>query len=381
MSVTSPARQTPVLVLGGYGVFGHRLCKRLVGDEQLHVIVAGRRKPAAADLVDVSQRSDVRATLSAVQIDAASPRLADDIAQVGARIVVNLCGPFQRQDYRVAEACVVARAHYIDLADARDFVCGIRTLHSRAKAADVLVTSGASSVPALSSAVVSVFARQFSQIDSVEIGISPGNRTARGTATVASILAYCGEPVRIWKGGRWARAFGWKDHTSHRYPAPVGRRWLALCDVPDLSLLPERYGVVRSVVFRAGLELSVLHFGLALLSVLRRSKLVPNLQRFAAPLTWIADRFRRFGTDVGAMHVTVIGTDHHQQSIARRWTLVATNGDGPFVPTLAATAAIRLLARSELRVRGAWPCIDLLGLDDILVGTRDLAIRTQVEQW
>ena len=81
------------------------------------------------------------------------------------------------------------------------------------------------------------------------------------------------------------------------------------------------------------------------------------------------------------MHVALIGSDHDRKRMARRWTLVATNGHGPFVPALAAAALVRLLAVSELRIRGAWPCIDLLKLDDILVGTRDLAIRTQVEQW
>jgi hypothetical protein len=46
----------------------------------------------------------------------------------------------------------------VDLADGRDFVCGIDVLDPQAKAAGVLLLSGASSVPALSSAVVDALA-------------------------------------------------------------------------------------------------------------------------------------------------------------------------------------------------------------------------------
>ena len=46
-------------------------------------------------------------------------------------------------------ACIAAGAHYLDLADARDFVARIGTLDAAARAAGVAIISGASSVPAL----------------------------------------------------------------------------------------------------------------------------------------------------------------------------------------------------------------------------------------
>jgi hypothetical protein len=96
---------------------------------------------------------------------------------------------------------------------------------------------------------------------------------------------------------------------------------------------------------------------------------------------WTADRFKRWGSSVGAMHVEVAGNGRDGKRMARRWTLIAINGDGPFVPTLAASALVRLLMRDQLRIRGAWPCVGLLKLDDILAGARNLAVRTQVERW
>ena len=87
-----------------------------------------------------------------------SDDLAAELRWLDAGVVVHAAGPFQGQDYAVARACIEARAHYVDLADARGYVCGIGALDEAARRSDVLVVSGASSVPALSSAVVDMLA-------------------------------------------------------------------------------------------------------------------------------------------------------------------------------------------------------------------------------
>ena len=60
-------------------------------------------------------------------------------------------------DHRVARACINQRCHYLDLADAREFVATIDALDADAKANDVLVVSGASSVPCLTAAVIDAY--------------------------------------------------------------------------------------------------------------------------------------------------------------------------------------------------------------------------------
>jgi saccharopine dehydrogenase-like NADP-dependent oxidoreductase len=368
-----------VVVAGGYGVFGRRLCTLLARNAALQVVIAGRDVRRGALLAAALRQRGARATLDAIALDARSTSLADTLARVGGEVVVNVAGPFQDQDYRVAEACLRTRCHYIDLADARDFVCGIGRLDDAATGAGVLVTTGASSVPALSTAVVDELARAYRRIDSVDIGISPGNRTERGEATVAGILRYCGEPLSLWRDGCWQTAYGWAEQKRHRYPPPVGWRRLALCDVPDLTLLPARFPGVASVVFRAGLELSSLHLGLAVLSALHRRGLLPNLRRYAAPLSRLAGTLRAIGTDAGAMHVELAGEDRSGSRSRVRWTLVAERGDGPFVPTLVASALVAKLAAGTLAIRGALPCVGLVDLADVLREANGLAIRTQVE--
>jgi hypothetical protein len=218
-----------VLVIGGYGFFGRRLVERLARQPGLHVIVAGRSAAQGQTLVQTLRRSAV-SELSCATLDIHTPELERALQALAPDVVVHTCGPFQGQQYHVAEACIAAGAHYIDLADGREFVAGIGCLQKQALAAGLAVISGASSVPALSSTVADHLAQGFTRVETIDIGISPGNRTDRGLSTIQAILSYCGKPLPV---NGPAPAFGWIGSRRHVYPAPVGRRLLSPCDVPD----------------------------------------------------------------------------------------------------------------------------------------------------
>src|SRR5262249_44153336 len=140
---------------------------------------------------------------------------------------------------------------YIDLADGRQFVAGIRQLDGLARSRGLSVVSGASSVPALSAAVVDHFLHAFEHLESIRIGISSGGRVP-GPATVRGVFGCAGRQIQQLTHGAWEKPYGWSDLRRHRFPLPVGRRWLANCDVPDLELLPQRYPSLKTVSFQAG---------------------------------------------------------------------------------------------------------------------------------
>lgn len=368
-----------VLVLGGYGFFGSRVVCLLAREPFLTVVVAGRSK-ARADAF-VKGLCSAKARLQCEQVDAASAEsLSLLLSSEKPDVVINTCGPFQGLDYVVARLCVGARCHYIDLADGRAFVSGITSLDAVAKDAGVALVSGASSVPGLSGAVLESLASGFSRIDSVEVGISPGNRTERGLATIRAILSYCGESVPVWANGAISPTSGWTRMVIHRYPTPVGRRLLTDCDVPDLVVVPLRYPGVRNVRFLAGLELPVLHLGLWGLSLLRKWGLLPNLSRYAGIMKRVSEWFLFFGSDAGAMHVRVEGLGRDGAPHKRIWTLLAEEGDGPYVPALCSVAIVRRLLVEGGGVRkGAFVAPALVSVEEILAVAKGLAIRSEVE--
>jgi hypothetical protein len=176
--------------------------------------------------------------------------------------VVDAAEPFQGAQYRLAEAALAAGMHYVDLGEARDFAAGFGALDPQARAAGLVALSGASSTPALSDAVLERLTLEWRQLDTVEIAISPGNHNSpRGLSVVQAILSYAGRPVRVFVDGVWTEWAGW-GRPIRREMSGLGKRWLSLCETPDLDLVPAPFAPRAAAIFPAGLELSVMHLGL-----------------------------------------------------------------------------------------------------------------------
>ena len=362
-----------VLLIGAGGVFGTRIARQLAGDRRFELIIGGRHLATLETLR--AELADSAIELGTLDVTAAEFNMA--LTELRPQLVIHAAGPFQGQDYRVAEACLACGSDYVDLADARDFACGISELDARARASGRLLISGASTVPALSSAVIDALLPRFSRLEAIEHAISPGNRTPRGDATVAAILGYCGKPLRLWRDGKWQRAYGWMAGRRQRFA--FGVRWVALCDVPDLDLFPARYPDARSVAFRAGLELKRLHFGTLLAAWLVRLGLVRNLSRYAPRLRRISEWWLASGSDVGGMVVELAGRDASDRPLHLRWTLTAAAGEGLQVPATPAVVLARKIADGELRIHGAMPCMGLFTLDEALAALDGFAITTELD--
>jgi len=202
-----------VLIIGGYGNFGQFISKTLSQEADLKIIVAGRSIEKAQKCV---------AELNGVnQAEAAFIDINDDadavLNQIKPHIVIHTSGPFQTQGYEVANACIDMGAHYIDLADGRDFVTGIAELDAAAKQAGVSVISGASSVPCLTAALIDYYQQDFSEIHSVDYGITTAQKTTRGLATTAAILGYTGKPFTTLINGKQSFVYGWQSLRARKY--------------------------------------------------------------------------------------------------------------------------------------------------------------------
>lgn len=351
-----------ILVVGGAGAFGQRLVEGLLATTDATVIVAGRSPHRYASLVDALRQLYGQDRVEAVALD--RDQALDTLQHLKPFCVVDAAGPFQNAQPNLARAAIAAGCHYVDLADARDFVTCFKSLDAKAREAGVLAATGASSTPALSGAAVSALTDGWRKVDEISIAISPGNRAPRGLSVVEAILAYAGRPVSVWLDGRWTTRPGWGELVKGDMPG-LGPRWLSLCETPDLDLLPARYPSVRTVRFRAGLELSILHLGLWALTLLVRYGLIRSLRPWAAPLQTIASLFERLGTDRGGMSVNVSGVDANGCAVRATWSLVAEAGDGPNIPVLPALALLRGLLHGRVQAKGAKIASELLALDVI----------------
>src|SRR6266853_1732588 len=300
-----------VVVIGGYGNFGARVCRALAGSPAMEVVAAGRHPDEGrGGLADLN--------LQHARLDHSARDFPEALARLAPGLVIHCAGPFQSQDYRVALAALEAGAHYLDLADGRQFVTRFPNyVYPAARAAQRVAISGASSAPALSSAVIDSLIARLSQVEEIQIAIAPGQRAARGEATIAAVLGYAGRRFKWRSGGAWRDAWGWQELRRVRFYA-LGARWAAACDVPDLELFPKRYPGLRTMEFRASLEIGAQQFAL-----------------------WLAALLRRRGVH-----------------------LPADAQHGPEIPCMAAVLLARKLAQGGVAQPGAFSCMGFLTLPE-----------------
>lgn len=356
-----------VVVLGGYGNFGKRIVENLTSIGDITILIAGRSLSKSTELVESLKANSV-AKLEPLAIDIFAGDFNERLATLAPYLVIHTGGPFQGQGYQVPKACIECGAHYIDLADDRRFVCDIAELDNQAKDKNVLVVSGASSVPGLSSTVVEHYQEQFSAIESIDLAIAPGNKAERGLATVEAILSYTGHPLNVFKEGRWQDVYGWMDSRNNDFGGFVGKRHLANVDVPDLELFPTRYSVTQQVSFQAGLELPLLHKTMVGMAYLSKMGLVKNWAPLSKAIVSTSNVFLPFGSDNGAMEVLVYGKGNNGNAKKIKWVLYAPNGNGPYIPTLSTIILARKLlsddSQNSLQETGAKPCVGMFELND-----------------
>jgi len=276
-----------VLVLGA-GYFGRLLIDDLPRHADCDLIVAGRRRfrstrvqTALADLWDPSSLERVLA---------------------GVNIAICSAGPFQGLPTSLVDLCLKHRVHYIDLADDRSFVRKVRLLARGAN--ETAVCTGWSTVSALSGVLVQIAGEGLGAIDSICIHMAPGNRGARHTATVASLMYSVGQQFTVLRDGVWRTVTGWSEPRDFAFPPPIGRRRGFLVDVPDHELFPELFNA-RTVEFRTSSELPLWNRSVSLLRWLVDRRVVRDwvrwsrvFQRTAAFLSWMGHDYGSIGVEV-----------------------------------------------------------------------------------
>jgi hypothetical protein len=361
---------TRVLLLGAYGFFGSRIAAALARNPRIRLVLAGRDEQKATALAyQLGLTGD-----HARAVDATDARLPGQLKKLGIQVLIHTAGPFQNQSYGVAQAAIAAGCHYLDLADGREFVCGITRLDAAARAAGVSVVSGVSSLPALSSAVVDRYLPEFSRLDAIRIGISSG-ALVPGTATIRAVFGYCGQPFVALEDGKWIDVHGWLDTLAHEFPKQVGVRLLGRCDVPDLELLPKRYPGVRTVSFHAGFASQTAHRCIEWLAQRVRNGRIDSLTPIARPVATLARWLQPVFSDRGAMFVTLEGLDEDGAPHRLTWNLIARDNHGPNIPCAAAIALTNKIASGAAPAPGAAPCMGMLTVEDLLEPLKGLSIR------
>lgn len=354
-----------ILIIGGYGTFGGRLAQLLADDERLTLLIAGRSKQKAQAFCEqLSSKANKQALFFDRDGDVES-----QIREIKPTLVVDATGPFQiygDDPYKVIKACIVNGVDYVDLADGTEFVKNVHQFDQEAKAKNIFVLSGVSSLPVLSAAVIRRLSHDSLKIHSIKAGIAPSPYAGVGLNVIKAISSYAGKRLQLVRDHKPAYAYALTETMRYTIAPPghlpLDNNLYSLVDVPDLQVLPDLWPEVDSIWMGAGPVPEILHRMLIGLSWLVRMHLLPSLLPFARLFHYVMN-ILRWGEHRGGMFVLIHGTDKDGKSVERSWHLVAEGNDGPFIPSMGITALIRNILAGKRPVNGARP------------GTRDVELE------
>lgn len=353
------------LVLGAYGHYGRILCQKLTQIDGVTVLGAGKRADRLSQLAN-------ELDIETVMVDWRDKSLAGVLTENDVHLVIHAAGPFQGQDYSVAQACIEARCYYIDLADDRAFVNGIQELDKHARMANVLVASGMGMLT-LTDTIVEYLQDKVTIINHLDIGYS-GAGKAPGLASVMSSLEGCGKPIGLIEDGKKAEVVGLGDPTVHHFGNQFMSRELVNIDGPELEFLTAKY-CLKSISLKAGYG----QRGPKIMSAISRLVArgwVKKPQDLARKLLKLTALVERSSQGKGGVFVEIEGRDDSDRVVERVYEIHTAEGKYDELKVAPIAAMVKRLMGDFVPEAGAYPAIGLIRLEDILeaLGTEHVTI-------
>ena len=276
-----------VAVLGGYGTFGARVSRDLAGRGH-RVIVAGRDPRRAEALARALGPEHAGIGADVRELGACRRAIR------GTGVAVLCAGPFSALGGAPARAALEEGTHYVDIADDRAYIRGLRGLDAQFRGARLCAAYGCSSLPAVSSALALSLVGTNDRPQGARVTLYIGSANPKGEASVRAMVERLGRDVPTADGARP----GFGDPQTIPLPRPFGPRTAYTFDGPEHDLFPALLGV-SAVDVRVGFELPLAN---ALFALLARTGAHWG-RRTAAVLARVACLAPAIGTSGGAVLV------------------------------------------------------------------------------
>lgn len=372
--------QKRVLIIGGTGVFGQKLCHHIAKNFDLDLIISSRSENNAINWVHKLKRFYPSKNFEYAVLNT-KQNLDEVLNVVAPDVTIDCSGLFQSANYDIAKAAISAGSHFIDMADAPNYLDEFsNALDEAAKAKNVSCVSGASSSPGFTISAAKLITQDWQRIDDIEIAFVPGGKGDVGQSVIQAILSYAGKPITTWREVKRSKIDAWAASKLMKV-GQLGWRQVAPAETYDAVYLGEKLAVRSSVSFSAGLESPIEHYGVVLLAKLSKWGLPIGAPRIAKGLASLLYKIRfiikPFVSGRGGMIVraTGLGIDGaHQTS---EYELIVDDNNGPNIPIIPTAAVLRQLL-SENIPNGAKLAFDAITVSDIEAECSGYAITTQV---
>ncbi len=312
-----------VIVLGGLGLFGQTAVEQL-RQFGMQPLTASRRD--AADFrIDANNGDSIHAAL----------RSGD--------VVLDAAGPFYARSTALIEAAIEIGFDVVDLNDDLGYAESVLTLKPRIAAAGIRVLSSASSVSAVSAAMVRYSGIQLPT--RVDTFLAPASRHTANVGSAMSLWRSVGRPVRVLADGHLQTRVGWIETRPFSMPRPVGKITGHLFESADAVNLPRIWPSLRDVAMWVDTNTIGVN---SLLQMAAHSEPLRELMQQKVQLgTWLA---KKVGSSAGGIGYEIEDSDGHTAKYA------ITASENSFLTAVApAVLATVAIVKGRFQHRGLVP--------------------------
>jgi len=241
-------RTSTVVVLGGYGRVGSRLCRLFAEEKDINVVVAGRTLATAYRCVSDLVRGGARGSVSARFADTAH-RESLRQALKGCDLVV-VAAPVADSIRHVAAACLEAGCDCLDILPSSSVVAELGRLSGEIERRNRLFITQAGLCPGLPAALVRAVACSGEAFHTIRAGISLSLKGVTRVEEVYGMIDSAAElqPV-LFRSGRWQRVSRSGERVWLDYGPGFGKRASLPLDLLELHGLEEELDLAELGMF------------------------------------------------------------------------------------------------------------------------------------
>ncbi|MEI6621391.1 MAG: saccharopine dehydrogenase NADP-binding domain-containing protein [Actinomycetes bacterium] len=308
-----------VLVLGGYGNAGAKICDLLLAHSEHTVRIGGRHPDRAQSLADELGATNPAwpARLQSVRVDAAD-RANLDSALEGVDLCIAAAGTSQDATTAV-RAALASAADYLDIQVSRAKADRLLAMDAEARASGVTVVTDGGFHPGVPAAMVRYADRRLGGIERARVASVIAVDWAALRPVADSTVAEMMEEFRDfsyeeYRSGRWGSAGALPTFS---FPAPFGQRKAAAMGLAEMHQLTAALPGLRETGFYVGGFNPVVDYAMIPVAM-AGTRIAPNLlgPPLGRLLHWGLIRFSRppYGT---VLQLDGSATGHRQATLMR----------------------------------------------------------------
>jgi saccharopine dehydrogenase-like NADP-dependent oxidoreductase len=362
-----------ILVLGGCGGTGRVLCKRLLDETDVDVIVAGRRADQAKALADALNHDVGGQRASAVFADA-SNRLSLVAAFAGVAMVVDATNAIP-DVVAIAEETLSAGADFLDFHFEQRVPALLRDLEPSIRASGRCFITQAGFHPGLPAAFIRHAASSLHSCWTATIGMAMNQPIEKAESIYELVDMVADYKAEVFDNGAW-RTAGVSEVKTFDFGARFGIRRCYPLQLEEMRAMPDMLGLKETGVYVAGFNGFVDNVVIPLAMLLFKIK--PGLGRkaIAELMLWGMNTFA--GSRRGVTFV--LQAEGEQAGRTVRIRIVAEHDDVYAFTAIPVVACIRQYLDGAIARPGLWMMGHVVQPDRLIADmTRmGVAVRTEI---